>query len=367
MESVIGIRTESPTRTAPQTIPVEQCPACRARGANFFFKAIDRLHGVPGEYIYRRCRDCQTVFQDPKVISRDLMLCYPNDYYTHRRQDCARPLDPPFALSQRPLSRLRDRIRRAIAAAVNGIAAPGAMGLLGRWLAASRMLRERAFHNIVSDEFLPGKSGTLRALEVGCGNGQFLRKLQWVGWKGRGVELDPDAAAEARRLSGCQILDGDFRSIKLDQGSYELVVLSHVFEHLDDPHGSLARIEELLSLEGRAVLIYPNPRSLGALILRERWFPWEPPRHLVLPSIRAITNLARETGLSCEARTSARNAPAYSLWSRQLCNGEAVDFDHPVVRVKDRLFGLLERTLVRLGLEVGEEVIAVLKRRQEGA
>jgi SAM-dependent methyltransferase len=211
------------------------------------------------------------------------------------------------------------------------------------------------------DELIPRAPVSLRALDVGCGEGSLLTALQRAGWEATGVEWDPRAAEIARRQSGRPVHPGDFRRIDLPGGAYHLVALSHVLEHLGDPVSALRRIEEFLAPGGRAVLLYPNPESLGARVFRDAWFPWEVPRHLVLPSSRALAREAWRAGLTVERiRTTARFAPNFFARSRKYRSarpGEPIDV---TVSVLDHAAGLLERLLVALGLNLGEEVVVSL-------
>ena len=75
--------TSSISSGSPRTLPLAGCPVCSSSDARPVLEMPDRLHGIPGTYVYRRCDECRTVFQDPAVISDDLPLCYPSNYYTH--------------------------------------------------------------------------------------------------------------------------------------------------------------------------------------------------------------------------------------------------------------------------------------------
>jgi SAM-dependent methyltransferase len=314
------------------------------------------------------------VFQDPRVVAESLPLCYPADYYTHLDYNPGRPVE----CSRRPCSSVWARGRAALArdvkSAALGAPRPGLRGLLGRLLARSTRCREMAFADYttddhlphrVPDELLPRTPDRRRALEVGCGSGYLLVSLKCVGWQAEGVEWDPAAARIARRATGLPVREGDFRRLDLPEGAYDLVVLEHVFEHLDEPVPALARIRDLLAVGGRAVLYYPNPESLGARIFRDAWHPWEAPRHLVLPPAGALAKAAQGVGLAAvRVGTNLKGAAewfAYSRWHRA---GKAIDLRAwPQAGWRDRLIALAERALIGLGFRLGEEVVLVLEKR----
>lgn len=343
----------------PRTRSVGLCPLCGSEQAGVLFRGLDRLHGTPGEFTYRRCGSCATVFQDPRVIEDDLHLCYPAEYLTHV------PVHTPgsdSALRGRPLRSLRDRLRRSIVDAVRGQQTPGLYGIVGRWLAASRYLREKAFHDYVPDALLPFNSENGRALEIGCGSGKLLLGLSRVGWRAEGVEVDPVAAQLAREVSGQRVWDGDFRRASLEAGSYDLIVLNHVLEHLEDPISALQRGRELLAPGGRVVLLYPNPSSLGARIYRADWLAWDVPRHLVLPAGKQLWRHAYRAGLlPVKLQSSASGAEGVLALSRARSEGKRVVVGHYRLTPAVRVLATLERVLVRLGFFVGEEITMELR------
>lgn len=246
--------------------------------------------------------------------------------------------------------------------AVQGTARWGISGFLGKMLAQSKRLRRRAFR-YVPDELIPRNPRRLRALEVGCGAGRLMVQLERAGWEVEGVEWDPIAADIARKVSGRTVWDGDFRQVNLPLVAYDLIVLVHVFEHLDDPLAGLRRIRELLAPGGHAVLYYPNPESFGARVFRDAWLPWDAPRHLVLPPGRPLSNMAKQLGLiPVHFRTSTTDAAKLFAHSRAYRRGRPVNLDRPDVRALDCLAATLEYILISLGLDWGEEVLLVLQK-----
>lgn len=341
--------------TAPRTAAVGACPLCGSTECSFMFRVPDRLHGVPGEFTYRRCRNCKTVFQDPRVVIEDLSLCYPDEYGPYQSPDVS-STTPQTGL------RLRAMLRRAVIAAVRQAPMRGAIGWLGRFLAKSRRLRERAFYGVM-DEMMPFRPGAARALEVGCGAGHLLKALDNAGWQVEGIEWDEKAAEIARRTSGRQVVVGDFQKAALPLAAYDMIVLHHVLEHLPDTPDCLRKIADILAPGGRAVLVYPNSESLGARIFREDWFPWEVPRHLVFPSARAIKKVASDVGLVTKSlKSSARCAQVFIAWSRPYRKHEPINPHTVSITFPDRLFALYERALVAIGFKLGEELVIVLEK-----
>lgn len=341
-------------RRAPGTEPVGACPLCGSSDSRVAFSAPDRFCGIPGEFIYRRCAGCQTVFQDPKVIREDLAICYPEGYYTHESEGSF----PGTGSMPGRFRSARDLLRTAIKDAVQGRPSSPLLVSLGKVVSLSSRLRARAFNDL-ADELIPRWPFGLRALEIGCGAGQLMVKLQCAGWEVEGVEPDPVAADVARKRSGRPVREGSFVEIELPTSHYHLIVLSHVFEHLEDPIQALVRIKELLAPGGRAVLFYPNPQSAGARAFGAAWSHWDPPRHLVLPPLPSLAEAADRVGLR-PVQQRTRTGASVSYFSRTASASTAA---LPLSSSKtSRAVAAFARFLTTFGFNVGEEAIIVVQR-----
>jgi 2-polyprenyl-3-methyl-5-hydroxy-6-metoxy-1,4-benzoquinol methylase len=202
-----------------------------------------------------------------------------------------------------------------------------------------------------------------RALEIGCGAGQLMDSLKRDGWRVEGIEADPRNAEQARRTTGLPVWEGDFRGINLPVGVYQLIVVSRLFPHFDNPVSALFRLEELLAPGGQVLFCYPNQASLGARLFREHWLAWEPERQMALPDCPALKGSARFAGLTGDVRTDWRNAAVFSAFARAYGAGQEPDFDRPAVKLRDRSVAWLERLLVLIGFDLGEEIVAVFHKR----
>jgi SAM-dependent methyltransferase len=331
------------------------CPACEGAEISERMVFRDHLHGIPGPFRYARCASCKTVYQNPRVVAEDLGLCYPGDYYTHElpTRNMAATLPPPGSW--------RDRMRRAVLHATDGKSASDLSALmraLGHVLALAPGVRRRARYGLPDDLATRGDRHQ-RCLEVGPGQGFTLAQLRWLGWEAIGLDIDPLAAETARELSRCEVRVGSLVSVDFPEQHFDLIYMNHVLEHLPDLQPSLGRTYELLRAGGRLVLVYPNPDSLGGQWLGEYSPIWDPPRHLVLPSLTGIRTILRQIGFQpVHTRTSARGAALIRGVARGYRAGrrQTRGFDAQLDG-SDRAFAAIENTLVALGMGVGEEII----------
>jgi 2-polyprenyl-3-methyl-5-hydroxy-6-metoxy-1,4-benzoquinol methylase len=111
-------------------------------------------------------------------------------------------------------------------------------------------------------------------LDVGCSSGYLSRPLTEAGVRVFGIELDPEAAAEARSVCA-EVAIGDVETIQFPwaPASFDAVVCGDVIEHLRDPGAALARLRPLLRPGGRLVLGTPNVANwaIRLSLLIGRW------------------------------------------------------------------------------------------------
>jgi len=111
---------------------------------------------------------------------------------------------------------------------------------------------------------LPGRGG--RLLDIGCGEGTFLAQAAPHYASADGIELDPRAAARAAALPGVRVRSARAEDLAAEAqaGSYDVVTLFEVLEHLEDPLGALGACKRLLRPTGTLVLSVPHRLRPGA-------------------------------------------------------------------------------------------------------
>jgi SAM-dependent methyltransferase len=106
-----------------------------------------------------------------------------------------------------------------------------------------------------------GTAGTV--LDVGSGLGVFPARMRERGW--RVTALDPDARAveHTRRVVGVEAVQADFFEAN-QLGSFDLVTLNKVLEHVPDPVAMLARTRNFLAPGGTVYVEVPDGEGAAA-------------------------------------------------------------------------------------------------------
>jgi SAM-dependent methyltransferase len=156
-----------------------------------------------------------------------------------------------------------------------------------------------SFHN---------QKGSGRLLDVGCNEGRGLSIYQRNGFEAEGLELNEQAAAEARKR-GFNV-DTDPIETLQPKDPYDIVVLSNVLEHSLDPKDMLTHVARILKPGGQVWISCPNVDSWQRKFFGRYWINWHVPFHIVHFSRSTLTNILKETGF--EIQEIHQESPA--LW-----------------------------------------------------
>jgi len=114
-----------------------------------------------------------------------------------------------------------------------------------------------------------------KVLDVGCATGALGRALKAAGAVHvAGVELDPTAAASARKTLD-EVVEGSILdcSLPFPEGEFDYLLFADVLEHLPDAERALARCLPFLAPDGRVIVSVPNMRFYLVLarLALNRW------------------------------------------------------------------------------------------------
>ena len=135
--------------------------------------------------------------------------------------------------------------------------------------------------------FAPHRAAN-RLLDVGFGAGGFLRAARRAGWDTSGIEVSKAAVERARTQDLGNIFHADFTTAELDDGTFDVIVMSEILEHLNSPESFLARAARLLRPGGLLYATTPHGRGVSGRLLGASWSVLRPPEHLQLFSVASM-------------------------------------------------------------------------------
>jgi 2-polyprenyl-3-methyl-5-hydroxy-6-metoxy-1,4-benzoquinol methylase len=134
-----------------------------------------------------------------------------------------------------------------------------------------------------------------RLLEVGCSTGEFLLVARSC-FTVTGVEADQFASRVALSR-GIDCRTGAIADVGLDDSSFDVAVLYHVFEHFRDPRQELVQLRRLIVPGGCLVIETPDVETIWFRLLGARWRQIIPD-HLFFFSPETLRRMLGEAGFA---------------------------------------------------------------------
>ncbi|MEI6212155.1 MAG: class I SAM-dependent methyltransferase [bacterium] len=245
-----GLAQRAPSNaSAAATNTPRPCPGCGS--------AVFHLHvcfsGHPDED-FLRCHDCDLIRRRATPDAVTLSAAYQDEYYAP--DTAARFLGP------------------------------------AEWLA--RLFRRWRVRQVRPWLPLP----PARILDVGCGRGVFLASLQARGYNVAGTQLSQTAAASIRHHFGFEVFVGDLPDVPWPAGSFDVITVWHVLEHMPDPARALRDMARLLKPDGVLIVEVPNAGGWSVRLFGRHWLHWDAPHHLVHFSRPVLERLLVQHGFT---------------------------------------------------------------------
>lgn len=179
------------------------------------------------------------------------------------------------------------------------------------------------------------RTGGRRLLEVGCAYGLLLDHLSKHGWDVSGVEVSPISSTYARDSLGLDVRTGTLEEAGFPEGSFDVILLLDVLEHLHRPFDTLSTISGLLAPGGMLVVqcpweLFHWEEVMEALLTGRRPGTIEPdavPAHLYFFGPRTLEGVLRKGGF----RITGRQSGNYGMIRRRVLPRECSS-RNPVVR-----------------------------------
>lgn len=166
-------------------------------------------------------------------------------------------------------------------------------------------LFERAISNL----------GNLRTLEIGCGNGFFLKALIRRGYKSVfGVEPSKKMVAQAHLLRK-RIIADTFKRGQFPKNSFDIICTFHTLDHVVDIKTFMSEVFSLLRKGGVFLAVVHDVEGLSVKLLGER-SPIFDIEHIYLFNKKTIALLCKKFGFVDISVHDVTNTYPLSYWWR---------------------------------------------------
>jgi len=132
-----------------------------------------------------------------------------------------------------------------------------------------------------------------KLLDLGSGNGYFLKFAKENNWQTLGVEMSPDASKYATEQK-LEILNDSIENVNLPKNEFEVVTMFNVLEHMTNLNSILRKVRDSLKPNGLLVIEVPNLDSLQRKVFKNSWCHLDVPRHIFHFRKRSFLKLIRK-------------------------------------------------------------------------
>lgn len=219
------------------------CPGCKSTQGKLVLSLRDKCAalGIPEAGIWK-CQDCSLAFLNPRPNSATIGDYYPQGYEPYH-------------------------IQAPVKAGKN----------------SSKDFSHRP----------PRDGATL--LDIGCGGGAFLAKMQNLGWKVMGLDFSSHAV-EQTRARNIEAHHGGLDHPAISSRLFDAVTMRQVLEHIHDPLDFLQGVRKILARDGMVSISVPNLDSLAYRLFGEDWRAVDVPRHLSYFNPKSLASLLASAG-----------------------------------------------------------------------
>lgn len=133
-----------------------------------------------------------------------------------------------------------------------------------------------------------------RVLDIGASTGTFIQLFKKRGWETLGVE--PSISGEVARKKEIKILRTTFEAAELPKNYFDVIILNHTLEHLEDPVAVLEKVMTVLKKSGIVFVDVPNFGGLSSGLFGRYWRFLTPEEHFFHFTKESLGKVMKKAG-----------------------------------------------------------------------
>lgn len=271
---------------------LKSCPACN--GGRIFYWNKKQKDNI--DYFIWRCRDCFTGFLNPRPTEEYLKSIYLHSYQGDINE-----------MSLESILKSEEEYPNAS-------------------IDALRIIKQ-------AHQFLAGNNNSLQALDIGSGYGFFSKAAKELGFSVTAVNPSSSDNRIFEQMNGFRPIAHFFEEVDFQGEQFQLVILSQVLEHLDDPYKNLLKIKKLITENGIVAIAVPSIESFLVRLygVRENSSFWVP-RHVTFFSKKGMVSLLERSGFKMIKYCFMSRIPYNMLSDKLKLRGPARYFANQMVK-----------------------------------
>lgn len=230
----------------------DKCPWCESENARLHIELKD-LFLTQEHFKILECKECGLLFTTPRPQKDEICKYYKSEeYYSHQENK---------------------------------------EGFIPKVYEKVKSINLKNKYKMTTEGKVKGK-----ALDIGCGVGDFLHTMEQHGWECTGVEPSEEAKVIAKKRIKAQVLASEDQE-NLPDSSFDVITMWHVLEHVDALRWQIQQLYRLCKPGGRIVIALPNYKSYDGQYYKAEWAAYDVPRHLNHFNKETLIKIFEESGL----------------------------------------------------------------------
>lgn len=262
------------------------CRICHHNGEHKQFQLREMMFGTKDMFDYFQCGACGCI--QIAAIPDDMSKYYPDNYYS---------------FSGKGKLKRKSYIKRLRTRYIIG----ASKSWIGKLMAS--FYKEAPFYAFLKNLKLYDYSSSV--LDVGSGNGDLLKKLYKLGYNDL-TGVDPFIEKDIVYNTHLRI---EKKSVFEVDRKYDIIMLHHSLEHMDQQAEIVKKLKEILAPNGQLLIRIPVVSDYLMAQYGLNVVSLDPPRHFYIHSVKSISLLLERAGLKIEKKIF--DADEMSFWASE--------------------------------------------------
>lgn len=140
------------------------------------------------------------------------------------------------------------------------------------------------------------KKRPMRILEIGSGSGELGLLLSKFSHDITCNDIDKKSLARVSSRLKLKTLYGSIEKLSIPSSLFNMIILRHTFEHMDNPDKVIQSIRRVLIKKGTVIITLPNYDSLCRKIIGDSWTGFSIPSHRYFWTIPGLSAFLKKNG-----------------------------------------------------------------------
>jgi trans-aconitate methyltransferase len=316
------------------------CKICGNFIGNTSYVAREMMIGMREEFRYFQCANCDCLQIEEVPVNMDKF--YPSNYYSFNQK----------LLKKNTKFKKWIAFKRANYALFK-------KGFFGMFL---NMLHPNPIFELISKTNINKDS---KVLDIGCGSGNILYSMMHSGMRNlKGI--DPYINENILYENGLLI---EKKELQDEIGNWDLIMMHHVLEHMDNQIDVLKSIFLKLSDKGTCMIRIPTVTSQAWQKYKTNWVSLDAPRHFFLHSMKSFMILVEGQGFYIDK--VIYDSTSFQFWASEqyilnipLMDARSFSENPKNAFIKSKEVKDFERLAIKLNEENnGDQFVAFIKKK----